>query len=72
MVLVVWGCLMCNITMCYAYELCQGAEVSACYDYSIQAREEIWRYRIYKGKKQKRLWSCTDNKWITDHWITVK
>lgn len=34
------------------------------------ARAEVteWRYRIYNGVSQKRLWSVTYAKWLTD-WI---
>lgn len=28
----------------------------------------IWIYRTYNGKDQKRLWSVTEQKWLTD-WI---
>ncbi len=37
----------------------------------IKAEEFIWKYRLYNGKKQKRLWSATRNRWVTDHWIDV-
>jgi len=37
------------------------------YQYLSSARAEQieWRYRTYKGKKQKRLWSITYEKWLT-------
>lgn len=36
---------------------------------SIARAEQVeWRYRTYKGKKQKRLWSITYEKWLTD-WL---
>lgn len=28
----------------------------------------IWYYRTYNGREQKRLWSITEGKWLTD-WI---
>ena len=33
-----------------------------------RAERVEWRYRTYKGKKQKRLWSITYEKWLTD-WL---
>ncbi|MGM9640783.1 MAG: hypothetical protein ACI3V3_05405 [Faecousia sp.] len=33
-----------------------------------RAEETVWYYRQYNGKLQKRLWSNTENKWLTD-WI---
>lgn len=30
--------------------------------------ETEWRYRTYNGKKQMRLWSNTEGRWLTD-WI---
>ena len=30
--------------------------------------ENVWYYRTYNGKRQKRLWSATEKKWLTD-WI---
>lgn len=32
--------------------------------------ETGWYYRTYNGLFQKRLWSYTEGKWLTD-WITV-
>lgn len=34
------------------------------------AEETEWRTRIYNGVLQKRLWSKTENRWLTD-WIDV-
>lgn len=34
------------------------------------AEETTWYYRSVNGKLQKRLWSRTYNKWLTD-WIWV-
>ena len=31
-----------------------------------RAEETEWRYRVYNGQKQKRLWSITNNCWLTD------
>lgn len=36
----------------------------------IQAENTEWRYRIYNGKLQKRLWSIYESKWLTN-WIDV-
>ena len=34
------------------------------------SEETVWRQRIYNGMLQKRLWSITYGKWLTD-WIDV-
>lgn len=35
------------------------------------SEQTVWYNRIYNGKLQKRLWSITYNKWLTD-WIDVE
>lgn len=35
---------------------------------SARAIDTQWYYRFYNGVYQKRLWSITQNKWLTD-WI---
>ncbi|BAL00427.1 hypothetical protein OBV_32280 [Oscillibacter valericigenes Sjm18-20] len=35
-----------------------------------RAEETEWHYRVFNGKTQMRLWSITENKWLTD-WIDV-
>ena len=35
---------------------------------SPRIEEFKWYYRTYNGKQQKRLWSITEQKWVTD-WI---
>ncbi|AOY74541.1 hypothetical protein [Clostridium formicaceticum] len=36
----------------------------------INAEETEWRYRVVDGRLQKRLWSITYNKWLTDwEWV---
>ena len=37
---------------------------------SVRAEETTWYYRVYFGMVQKRLWSLTYRKWLTD-WIDV-
>lgn len=37
-------------------------------DSSTHAVDTEWFYRTYNGVYQKRLWSYTQNKWLTD-WI---
>ena len=37
---------------------------------SPQAEETMWVHRIYNGNYEKRLWSITYNKWLTD-WIII-
>lgn len=65
--------LNCNTVISYAHESLAQTEMSVSSKGSVTVKgvEKIWRYRYYNGKKQKRLWSCTDNCWITDHWIDV-
>lgn len=36
-----------------------------------RAEQTEWHYRMYNGHAQKRLWSITEGKWLTD-WIDVK
>lgn len=31
-----------------------------------RAEQTVWYYRTYEGKLQKRLWSITYGKWLTD------
>lgn len=33
---------------------------------SIQAEQTQWCYRSYNGRVQKRLWSITEGKWLTE------
>lgn len=36
----------------------------------IYAEQTEWRYRVVDGKPQKRLWSITYGKWLTDwEWV---
>lgn len=37
---------------------------------SVQAEETEWFFRINNGRLEKRLWSYTYGKWLTD-WIDV-
>ena len=62
-----------NTVVVYAHEPISKASIVSIDKgrYTVKGVESIWRYRYYHGKKQKRLWSCTDNCWITDHWIDV-
>ncbi|MBE6034831.1 MAG: hypothetical protein E7222_09065 [Clostridiales bacterium] len=35
-----------------------------------RSEQKVWKYRTVNGKVQKRLWSKTYNKWLTDwEWI---
>ncbi len=56
---------------CYACTREIGSKIV--YDNKAIIHNEIteWKYRYYNGKKQKRLWSRTNNCWISDHWIDV-
>ena len=35
-------------------------------DISVYAEQTEWRYRVVDGRLQKRLWSKTYQKWLTD------
>ena len=35
---------------------------------SERKEEKVWKFRIYNGVRQKRLWSITYRCWLTD-WI---
>lgn len=37
---------------------------------SPHAEDTKWYYRSYNGQIQKRLWSVTENKWLTD-WMPL-
>lgn len=37
---------------------------------SPQAEETVWCARIHNGRRQKRLWSITYGRWLTD-WIDM-
>lgn len=32
----------------------------------VHAEQTEWKFRVYNGKYQKRLWSITNNKWLTE------
>ncbi|MCQ2513385.1 MAG: hypothetical protein MJ092_08400 [Lachnospiraceae bacterium] len=36
----------------------------------MRAEQTKWYFRVYNGKLQKRLWSLTEGKWLTD-WMDV-
>lgn len=66
-------CVLClNLTAMpvYASEPDRAAAVE-CED-TISPRKEVteWKFRMKDNKLQKRLWSVTYNKWLTD-WIDV-
>ena len=37
---------------------------------STRQEEFMWFYRTYEGRRQKRLWSLTYQRWVTD-WIDI-
>ena len=39
------------------------------FENQVKSEKTIWKYRIYKGEKQKRLWSITYKRWKTE-WLT--
>ncbi len=48
----------------------ENVMVSAVVSQEITPRAERtkWYFRVYNGKRQKRLWSVTNERWLTD-WI---
>ncbi|AOZ97526.1 hypothetical protein SAMN02910275_00485 [Butyrivibrio sp. INlla18] len=64
--------IMKNSTItCYA--CATNAGISSAHDGKaiILSEETVWKYRYHNGKRQKRLWSCSNNCWISDHWIDM-
>ncbi len=55
-------------------EICAYASSGSCSTFSSQqnihivnrAEQKVWKYRTVDGKVQKRLWSKTYDKWLTD------
>lgn len=52
--------------------LVEASSQASTYSPSFTARKQrvLWYYRTYNGSYQKRLWSITHNKWLTD-WLPV-
>ena len=71
--IILTACVMfnCNCIISYAHDCDDQSVITENKGISVKGTEKIWRSRLYNGKKQKRLWSCADNCWITDHWIDV-
>jgi hypothetical protein len=44
--------------------------ISASGDVEARVIQVTWYYRTYNGKEQRRLWSITEGKWLTD-WLDV-
>ena len=36
----------------------------------VKINQTKWYYRTYNGREQKRLWSITEGKWLTD-WMDI-
>lgn len=54
--------------MCYAAHDAEGNYNDSSASIEERTEGEVWHYRFYDGKMQKRLWSVTQEKWLTD-WI---
>lgn len=56
----------------YATDLNNNAQIEEGESNSVQPRaeEKEWVYRVFDGNVEKRLWSNTYGKWLTD-WIYV-
>ncbi|MBR4604859.1 MAG: hypothetical protein IKO41_01330 [Lachnospiraceae bacterium] len=37
---------------------------------SLRAEEFMWFYRTHEGRRQRRLWSLTYQRWVTE-WIDI-
>lgn len=35
---------------------------------SVMSIQKEWKFRLYEGRVQKRLWSISENKWLTE-WL---
>lgn len=65
--------LMC-LSTAFSHEYAVYAAEKAIYTENggavIQSEETEWRYRVVDGKPQKRLWSITYAKWLTEwEWL---
>ncbi len=59
-----------TLTVCASEEAISPATLSE-EGVSPMSEETMWYTRIYNGMLQKRLWSITYGKWLTD-WIDVE
>ncbi|MBU5432903.1 hypothetical protein [Intestinimonas sp. MSJ-38] len=57
--------LFCVNTMAYEHNEKEIEKIESMEPYAEQFE---WYYRQYEGKTQKRLWSVTYSRWVTD-WI---
>ena len=48
-----------------------NVEATAIGEIGSYAEETEWRYRVYNGQRQMRLWSITNEVWLTD-WLPYK
>ncbi|QIB70308.1 hypothetical protein Ami103574_13850 [Aminipila butyrica] len=65
------NCILNENNMVYASSLELNTPTENSKIISLRAAETEWRFRTVNGKGQKRLWSITYNKWLTD-WEWVK
>lgn len=56
------------VTVCVPAMPAQAATPGSGSEVSPNAEEREWLFRLHNGKLQKRLWSITYRKWLTD-WI---
>lgn len=63
---------ICNCVGVMAAEAVPPAQAAAVKDDGVspQTEETVWYTRFYEGRWQKRLWSITYRRWLTD-WIDI-
>ncbi len=68
-----------SLMLCFGLSATSFADSSAqsvsitdtSYIVSPRVEQTVWKYRMNNGRLEKRLWSNTYNKWLTD-WIVVE
>lgn len=69
LIFLIFALLLCSSAMAFESTMVSMADTDRG-DEQIEQRAEQteWVYRYYNGKLQRRLWSITYGKWLTD-WI---
>lgn len=59
-----------NFTYAASKERCTISSVDQNSIVYTRSEQTVWKYRVVDDKVQKRLWSKTYNKWLTDwEWV---
>lgn len=67
--------LMCSLAVTpaeasYVVENDMPTSIEEATEASPRVEEAVWKYRNNNGVRERRLWSITDNCWLTD-WMPV-